>query len=153
MWTRMWSFPFIIYLLYKLSIHWMQSSPKCRFPWMSTCPRFPLRLAPTRRPRSQRISCLQHYNSLMFTQLLRGKKSLFNICAFCFCLSNILSSEPKYMHDKWCGISLSPLETLLFSTPTLHFEMPLGRTFFRLPASCFYTISLYGFWMLLLLLQ
>lgn len=112
----MWSFHFISYPRYRPSIHWMQSSPKCRFPWMSICPRFPLRQAPPSHLRSQRIFCLPHYNSLMFTQLLQGeKKSPSDICGLVnqhhrrvYILSYLVGLN-MCMWDKWSVISLSSL--------------------------------------------
>lgn len=129
----MWSFHFISYPLYRPSILWMQSSPKCRFPWMSICLRFPLRQAPTSHPRSQRTSCLQHYNSLMFTQLLQGEKSHSNVCTLSvnitgLCISCVLFCKFKYMNVSGV-ISMSLIEILHWLVFNSNVKLPKAHLY------------------------
>lgn len=94
---QMWSLHFISYRLCKPFTPWTPSSPRFRFPWMSICPRLPLRRTHTSHLRSQRTCCLPRCSSLMFTQHLQGQhciSSALHLHDWHFCwLCNLI--------DKW----------------------------------------------------
>lgn len=99
-----------MWLLLSISCHpckpftrWMPSSPRFKFPWMSICPRSPLRRMRTSHLRSQRTFCLPRCSSLMFTRHLQGQHRIslgWHLHDWQFCsLCNLIDQwEDSFKH-------------------------------------------------------